>query len=277
MKTITQFYLLRCITNLHVGSGETNYGVIDKLIERDATSGFPCINSTGLKGAIKQKFEGCSGDVMRKVFGSDTAKNRKIEKTKGNKEDDTQQGDCQFLSARLLALPVRSDMVPFFLATSPSLICDFLQHWQDLIGNDHKASKELVKAYNLVLKATKYPNADLGQTGESVKEIITDNDFSSYLQALLGNTPHPIVILPDELMIELADDLNLPVIARNSLEDGQSNNLWYEQVLPRESLMYFPIIWDIDRSTEFNLTNGTLQVGGNASVGYGFTKISTLS
>ncbi|MBK7696403.1 MAG: hypothetical protein IPI30_19460 [Saprospiraceae bacterium] len=52
-----EFYLLRAVTNLHVGSGETNYGVIDKLIERDATTGFPCINSSGLKGAIKQKFK----------------------------------------------------------------------------------------------------------------------------------------------------------------------------------------------------------------------------
>lgn len=288
MTTINQFYRLRCITNLHVGSGETNYGVIDKLIERDATTGFPCINSTGLKGAIKQKFDHISPVTLKEVFGSDLKRNsqtkeqkekeqEEVKKNKGaKKEDDTQQGSCFFLSAHLLALPLRSDKTPYFLATSPGLINGFIGLWEDLHGTPYSNEDELKKAKDNLFKANDHNGADLGQTGETVTALISDNGLKSALTALLG-TDRPIVILSDEKMIELADDLNLPVIARNSLEDGQSKNLWYEQVLPRESIMYFPIIWDEDRSTDFDLTKGTLQVGGNASVGYGFTQITLLS
>lgn len=287
MTAINQFYRLRCITNLHVGSGETNYGVIDKLIERDATTGFPCINSTGLKGAIKQKFENVSPTILKEVFGSDLKRNNQTKKEREEEqksldkggakvEDPTQQGKCFFLSAQLLALPVRSDKIPYFLATSPGLINGFIGLWEDLYGTPFSTEDDLKKAGDNLFKANDHIGADLGQTGKTVTALISDNGLKSALTALLG-TDAPIVILSDEKMIELADDLNLPVIARNSLEDGQSKNLWYEQVLPRESVMYFPIIWDEDRSAEFDLTKGTLQVGGNASVGYGFTQITLLS
>ncbi len=288
MTTINQFYRLRCITNLHVGSGETNYGVIDKLIERDATTGFPCINSTGLKGAIKQKFDDVDSKLLKIVFGSDLKRNTQpkedrereqqdAKKNRATKEDDTQQGSCYFLPAHLLALPVRSDKTPYFLATSSCLVNGFLRMWQDFIGSGHPLSAQLKKIEANQFKATDFSDADLGQTGKQVQGLIQDNDLKAALNALLNTDGVPIVILSNDKMVELADDLNLPVIARNSLEDGQSKNLWYEQVLPRESVMYFPIIWDKDRSADFDLTKGTLQVGGNASVGYGFTQITKLS
>ncbi|MBK7304091.1 MAG: hypothetical protein IPI90_12800 [Saprospiraceae bacterium] len=126
----------------------------------------------------------------------------------------------------------------------------------------------------IFLKSTGvFKEADLGQTGSNILGSLPP-DMSNSLEKLFGLT-YPIVIISDELLIEVCDDLNLPVIARNALEDGQSQNLWYEQVLPRMSLMYFPIIWDKQRD-EFNLSKGILQIGGNASVGYGFTKISTI-
>lgn len=278
---IPKFYLLRAVTNLHVGSGETNYGVIDKLIERDATTGFPCINSSGLKGAIKQKFKIIeSSQLLMEVFGSDVSRNVKENgevKTAGKgrlKEDSTQQGQCDFLSARLLAIPVRSDKTPFFLATSPTLLVEFFNLWKDLNDSDHPLANNLSITTNNVLHSTgQFNGADLGQTGRNVVGSLPQ-ELGDNLKALF-KTETPVVIIPDELLIEVCDDLNLPVIARNALEDGQSQNLWYEQVLPRMSLMYFPIIWDKQRH-EFDLSKGILQIGGNASVGYGFTKISTI-
>ncbi|MBK7696404.1 MAG: hypothetical protein IPI30_19465 [Saprospiraceae bacterium] len=195
--------------------------------------------------------------------------------TKGRlKEDSTQQGQCDFLSARLLAIPVRSDKTPFFLATSPTLLVEFFNLWKDLNESDHElASKLIVKNENILKSTGVFKEADLGQTGSNILGSLPP-DMSNSLEKLFGLT-YPIVIISDELLIEVCDDLNLPVIARNALEDGQSQNLWYEQVLPRMSLMYFPIIWDKQRD-EFNLSKGILQIGGNASVGYGFTKISTI-
>lgn len=42
-------------TNLHVGNESVvSFGVIDKAIQRDVTTTLPCINSSSLKGAVKE-------------------------------------------------------------------------------------------------------------------------------------------------------------------------------------------------------------------------------
>ena len=46
-------YLLECLTNLHVGSGEVNYNIVDNEVERDVVTNYPTINSSGVKGALR--------------------------------------------------------------------------------------------------------------------------------------------------------------------------------------------------------------------------------
>jgi CRISPR/Cas system CMR subunit Cmr4 (Cas7 group RAMP superfamily) len=54
MENMVQFYRVETITDTHVGTGESGFGFIDQLIQRDSATGYPCFNSTGMKGAIKQ-------------------------------------------------------------------------------------------------------------------------------------------------------------------------------------------------------------------------------
>ena len=54
-------------TNLHVGNENTNsYGLIDLAVQRNATTGLPCINSSSLKGALNE-FASQSSDQTRKI------------------------------------------------------------------------------------------------------------------------------------------------------------------------------------------------------------------
>lgn len=279
----TQFYLLRPFTNLHVGSGETNFGVIDNLIERDATTGFPCINSTGIKGAMKQMLhdEEVSSTDLKNIFGSDTERNHG-DTGSGKKY---KQGESNFLSAQIFAIPVRSAKTPFVLATCPQIIRHFLTFWKDLTNKDHVEKESLIKFADLnptIGKAfclkKEIIDSNLGGMGINMISISETFKNSDNIIRVFGNTNHPIAIISDENMIELCNDLNLPVIARNVLEDGESKNLWYEQVLPRESLMYFAVIWGKDQQAiaESQILNKPLQLGGNASVGYGFTRLNQM-
>jgi len=79
----------------------------------------------------------------------------------------------------------------------------------------------------------------------------------------------------------------LPVIARNQLENGISKNLWYEEVVPRFSRFFqFTLIpGDKDTDTEkpinkflLELLNkdNTFQIGANATIGYGYCKFKEL-
>ena len=54
-------YKIDCITNLHVGSGDLNYNIVDNEVERDAVTGYPVIHASGLKGALR---EHCSKSSM---------------------------------------------------------------------------------------------------------------------------------------------------------------------------------------------------------------------
>lgn len=66
---------------------------------------------------------------------------------------------------------------------------------------------------------------------------------------------------------DLADEL--PVIARNYLDNGISKNLWYEEVVPRESV-FVACFQAPDDILAKGLDGKVVQLGGNATVGYGF-------
>lgn len=75
---------------------------------------------------------------------------------------------------------------------------------------------------------------------------------------------------------KLCKDDHLPIIARNKLDNGISENLWYEQVVPSETVFY-TIIQDVDDDKLTNaIENQYIQIGANATIGYGvclFTKV----
>jgi CRISPR-associated protein Cmr4 len=105
-------YFIQCITNLHAGSGDANYGIIDKLVQRDTVYNYPTIHASSLKGALRQHFEDAQySDVnIEQIFGKKT-----------NDDDEAESGNCNFLSADLVALPVRCSHKQFALTLCPQL------------------------------------------------------------------------------------------------------------------------------------------------------------
>ena len=67
----------------------------------------------------------------------------------------------------------------------------------------------------------------------------------------------------------------LPVIARNYLENGESKNLWYEELVPHESVFWFMVIGEEkDVETFHKAVDGkVVQFGGNASLGCGLCRV----
>ena len=79
----------------------------------------------------------------------------------------------------------------------------------------------------------------------------------------------------------------LPVVARNQLDNGESQNLWYEELVPHESVFGFMVQIPIDLSDGENLNfncdftehlnNKVIQIGANATVGYGYCLLTLLN
>ncbi|HNU16085.1 MAG TPA: hypothetical protein PKI55_16675, partial [Chitinophagaceae bacterium] len=75
---------------------------------------------------------------------------------------------------------------------------------------------------------------------------------------------------------------DLPVIARNHLENGISQNLWYERVVPHKAIFLTGIIYEDKDKVMFDdfskaITSSLVQVGANATVGYGLCKFTKIN
>ncbi|MFR3330306.1 MAG: type III-B CRISPR module RAMP protein Cmr4 [Odoribacter splanchnicus] len=271
MNTV-KMYIIDTLSNMHVGSGEVNYGVIDNLIQRDPVTHLPNINASGLKGALREAFKGES--FVGDLFGSEPKA----------KDDAKKAGNARFFEANLLSLPVRSDKVPYLMATSIDIIQALKRNMEVF---QCQGGKEIISEIDQFLNGINKKNLplvfDQSLQGAYVEELTVrahyDNiNIPASIFNLLGK---PLVILSHEQLFTLCDDNHLPVLARNNLEDGRSTNLWYEQVLPRYTRLYFMFMEgksDAKNVTNFHekLLSEVFQIGANASIGYGFCKIKDI-
>lgn len=289
-------YIIKTKTNLHVGSGDTNFGIVDKEVQRDSITNLPVINGSSLKGAIRDHFKNELAQTNDLEIGSSFVKPFVFKTIFGDEQteldsDDTatysklpKQGLVKFIDAKLLFLPLRSDKKPFFHVTSIAIL---------------KEAQSFLNSFGIVINIE-----DINTNGKSVvinskNAVIEDvecdglNIECTKLKKLFG--VENLAIFNDEDFNEVV--ANLPVIARNSLKDGKSENLWYEEVVPRESIFYtlFCYYDNLDDATpdsrgktdrkkfemayrlfEEKLLNDNIQIGANASIGYGITKVSQL-
>lgn len=79
----------------------------------------------------------------------------------------------------------------------------------------------------------------------------------------------------NEKLSAICSDDNLPIIARNVLDNGESKNLWYEQVLPAETVLY-TIIQEEGKELANALDGKIVQIGANATIGYGYCKFELI-
>lgn len=278
----TDLYLIRCITNLHAGSGDADYGVIDNLVQRDPVTSFPCIHASSLKGAIREYFEEYVEDnpdgFISYIFGSDR-----------NEKDNQQTGSYRFFGASLMSLPVRSTGKPSFRCFSKRTIEDFTDFSKSLnlsINEPQWKTLKEITASPVIFEGTENTmlenhQANLYLDATQINSIL--NNTTDGLSKFLGTD---VAFCSDENEFKEFTE-NLPVIARNQLENGESKNLWYEEVVPRETRFYtfisVPYANGSPEQNDFyihfsnNIDGGVIQIGANATIGYGFCEFKKMN
>ncbi|MCB0526216.1 MAG: type III-B CRISPR module RAMP protein Cmr4 [Saprospiraceae bacterium] len=285
----TSLYTITAMSNLHPGSGDANYGIIDKLVQRDPITGLPVVHASSLKGAILQHFfyqTGMSNEYIDEVFGGQTSKNKRINEEAPNVNG--KRGEFVFLEAQLLSLPVRcnSDVTPFFRVTSPGILTELRQQMintgllakEDVLAKALQTIVQKVKTKPLALQSVN--QKDLRLEDQKFGEIEVIDPKTSGLDKVAKLLGDYAIVVPDKTLEQLSDNHHLPVIARNHLENGQSTNLWYEQVLPRQTRLWFAVMNPeiLKEATDFKdrlCTKGMVQIGANASVGYGYCTVES--
>lgn len=270
-----ELYIIHCKSNIHVGSGDSSYGVIDKLVQRDTADTLPCIFSSSLKGAFREYFE----EVVEKDLpqGKKVMSDRIFGEGSNKKSIGQKKGSHIFQQAFLLSIPLRSNQKPFYSAIAPFMAKQLLE-MAELFG--YKFSDALQKNLEFVKGCKPQKNEPIIFHQQSQLEIEDFSTFKSQTEQLLALQDiidDDIVILNDDDMKRMTNDYHLPIIARNKLENGKSKNLWYEQVVPRESRFTAFVATDATFD-EFktNVNKTVVQIGGDSSVGYGYSLIYSL-
>lgn len=280
---------------MHVGSGDEAYGLVDNRVQRDVITGIPNINASGLKGALREYFDlkyGKNTPRIIDIFGTDnTPKNEKEENTENEDKKEIevkkskkihQAGKFRFFNANLFSIPVRSNVKSFFRATCPHVISDLIDMMKTFDCSDtHDIKKHLNRLAQLKPEsgtAFTFDKTDkdavLEEHEHKIQYTELDSQTVTMIKSIIGENP---VLMNDIDFDDICGDYHLPLIARNCLENGRSTNIWHEQVVPRESRFYFFLLKPRDIAYDLDFSSRELvQIGGNASIGYGFTRIEKI-
>lgn len=252
---------------VHVGS-ESGEGVIDLPVAREAATDYPYIPGSGLKGALRDWARQRGVADEERLFG---------------RQDNA--GQLLVSDARLLLLPVRSLHGAYCWVTCPHL----LERYQRDCGRMGLGAPMATSgpARGTYLGAVELPE----------RLILEERSFgkAGELPPALAETLAPLIAhettrqrLPAQVVLLHDDDFawfaryGLPVQARNVLDQATktSKNLWYEESLPPDTLLYSPLCergtGDLAAFLDAIQVHPYLQAGGNETVGQGWFALALL-
>jgi len=215
---------------LHPGTGQA-LGAIDQPVAREGGSHIPVIPGSSHKGSVKHAITGGSEkcDFWSLFGGTD------------------EEGGVLFSDIRLLLLPIRSSVDSYKWATCPYLLERLAR---DLTRTRRTAGFEVPAVGDgQVLTAGK--NSErfyLEELTFTIAGAVDEKIRCGVGTFIPAEQPYAKVSarLEKQLLIMSDDDFawfaryGLPIYARNKLKENtkSSENLWYEEHLPADTLMY---------------------------------------
>ena len=250
-------------TSIHPGTGRST-GVVDLPVAREAATDYPVINGSSLKGALR--------DQSRKIRGLD-------ENIFGNQDE---AGALLISDGRLLLLPVRSLTGAYRWVTCPYLI---ERYQRDLKRAGLGTLPPVPSVNQFCALATVEENLFLEErefrvTGAPPQELIEALSALIAHDATRRRLSRQLVVLHDNDFAWFAR-YGLPIQARNQLDKDtkKSENLWFEESLPPDTLMYALVVERNQGALEvldrlFPAGRAYLQAGGNETVGQGWFAVT---
>ncbi len=288
-------------TPLHAGSG-TSLGVVDLPIQRETHTGFPMVQASGVKGAIRAHARGVHGKEdsrISPVFGPENGAGEYA-------------SAIAFTDARILLFPVRSLAGVFAWTTCPTVL-ERLRRELSIVGHDDfpwdlpKPTGEQAMVtvesgvcleQTLVLEEFSFT----AQPSDAVRRVAAwlatnalpdSGDYTFWAEQLTRN----LVILPDDAFRDFVE-LSTDVVARTRIDPDTgtvaSGALWYEECLPPETLLWVMALGsDVRQSngdhelktatdvlqfitqTTFG-TSSRMQFGGDETIGRGLVHVTCL-
>lgn len=306
--TTTAILGLLAQTSLHAGAG-TQTGIIDLPIQREGHNGWPCVFGSAVKGALRDKAEqqviaslpvdkrpkdaksyeefqkAPVYDAIKSVYGSPP------------KQAGDSAGAIIVTDARLLLFPVRSLTSQFKWVTCPDALRRYKEDSSRLglkVDFDISTLTSMSESQAIVHEEQTAPANGNGLFLEEYRFTVQSQDLSKVIGELTQLMQRDDVepALKNQLVIVSNDNFThlvnhaTPVNAHNVLNPltKTSENLWYEETLPPETLLYIGLSANASRNGSarsaaeilqqvlalFPQAKPYLQLGGNETVGMGW-------
>jgi len=268
-------------TSIHAGTGQST-GAVDLPIQREAHTGWPCVFGSGLKGALRTDAEsrGMTEDNIIRIYGPDT----------NNASDHA--GAIAVTDARLLLLPVRSLTSHFKWVTCPAILKRLQQDlarlgkfsWAAFTLPSAPGDAEAVVSQGdnaLYLEEYRYTERpeDLAGVIACLKNLI-----GADIESALGDQ---LTLVSNDQFAHLcqsATPVNAHVRLHSDTKTVAKGQLWYEETLPPETVLYACIVASKARKkddataakdilAEVMKQGPHIQIGGNESVGMGWCAV----
>jgi CRISPR-associated protein Cmr4 len=295
---------LKAISGIHAGTG-SDLGLVDLPIQRERHSGLPKIESSGVKGCIRDEFkqiiedkpEALPKDFVTIAFGPEDS-------------GDKHSGSIAFTDARLLLFPVRSAKGVFAYATCPYILNRLKEDFAlagTTINNCPKIedNKSLVSSEKLIVLKDKVVleeytiEAEKSDYAVNLAEMIAGwlkFDSADYIK-------NNLIILSDDDFKDFAQN-NTEIITRIKINNDtgtvETGALFTEELLPSETVMYSLVMTSkifigkdsretsatvkaagsdegkylLDIITENINKSKYIQIGGDATIGKGLCRVS---
>jgi len=262
----TRVCVLHAISPVHAGAGSAT-GAVDLPIQRERHTGWPMIQSSGVKGAFRDHCwrvwthnDNTLKPFPEKVRNAEQAVRAVFGAKKGDTE--AQAGAVAFSDARLLAFPVRANQAPFVWVTCPRLI------------------KRLARDLELAGVTAKYA-AEISMAGDNCLSVIGDIKDRLILE--------DICLVPAEsagdnveIQAQIAIDPKTGVTSKGSLR--------YQELLSADSVLYTLVFFGderVDHDDPLKMAvicdgvkaavSSYIQIGGDMTLGRGIFSVSWIN
>lgn len=289
-------------TSMHAGSGES-FQAIDLAIQRERHTGYPMIAASGVKGGLRDWFSrakdshhgpNVTQNQVEAVFGPDT------------KNASDHGGALSPTDARLLLFPVRTARGVFAWTTSPLAVNRLRRDLAKTGGPSLDAIDMPLRQNSVVYGApgcrvadgedvlleeyafTVKPKESVGTLARWIKgNALPDHNEHDEYTYWNNELKKRLLILPDAVFRDFvmhATEVQARVKLNDKKTTGDDGNLFYQENLPADSLLYSGVFAGDDLSGKLN-GNGTaddvlgivrggldgkrIQLGGDESVGKG--------
>lgn len=289
-------------TPLHAGTG-TALGAIDLPIQREKYTDYPLIASSGLKGAMREWFEN--------KFKNEVAE---IDVVFGPRKNPDHASAMASTDARLLLFPIRSMKGVFVWATSPTLLHRLrteLERCGDksfpsiipvppsetaFVSSEDPVLVENGRYLILEENSFKVPGREENVNCTNVAEWIKTHAIPNGDEYVFWRTQvlSKMVILSDtdfSYFVKHSTEVNARVMLGEKKTTTEDGNLFYEENMPSDSLLYSSLLASIPYvanppaavSSPSNIItyvkkagDQRMQIGGNETIGRGLCKIKFL-